>query len=196
MVIKKKKEVRSDFGNRHISVIDDHTHCNLSHQWHDVNDMTSTYTICRYKCSIEQITSRYFLVHNSKQPWYNFLLNFSSGNDKVVKMCKAYASLIYIVLAYRHTFKMAAPFLPTGSLLIICGVCKCPRDLKYTLLQQLWAQREGRARWLWFPSLRCLLVNDVMAGVVPMAAISRETLSHYSKWSLHPFNTWQECKII
>lgn len=114
--------------------------------------------VCTYKCSIVQIASRYCLVHNSKQPWYNFLWNFSSGNDKVFKMCKAYASVIYIVLAYRHAFKMAALFLPTGSLLIICGVCKCPRDLKYTLLQQLWAQREGEGK------VTMISISQVPAG--------------------------------
>lgn len=68
------------------------------------------------------------------------------------------------MLAHRHTFKLVAHLLPMGALFIICDIqYVSSRDLKYSLFQQLWAQWEGSAKGLWFPSLRCLLVNDVMA---------------------------------
>lgn len=45
------------------------------------------------------------------------------GCGDVFKAAKADALLIDITLAHRHTFKVAAHLLPTGSLFIICDIC-------------------------------------------------------------------------
>lgn len=45
------------------------------------------------------------------------------GSGDVIKASKADALLIDITLAHRHTFKVAAHLLPTGSLFIICDIC-------------------------------------------------------------------------
>lgn len=135
----KKRKARSDFVNRHINVIDDHTSCNLSRQRHDHNDVTCTHTACTHKCVNVQRASRcsYSLALHFKQHLHVFSLKCFKMNGKFLNACNASVSLIDIVLAYRHTFKMTAHLLPTGSLFIVCDVCSCPRDLRYTFSQQL-----------------------------------------------------------